>query len=270
MKIKPNSYKFQFAQGADEVRAALNAFNDNKGPMKERVSARYAHVPTRAVVAALEQHGWTPSQFRSSGVRNLERVGFQPHQVRLRHSTGLTIGKDGLIPEIILRTAFDGTSAFNVSFGFYRMVCSNGLMVGETVGTESVRHVGNAAELVGAAVRRIQERVEPAYQLVAKMRETKASDENIEQLLKQAHELLSVERASMGLLTPTRAADRIDSLWSVFNVIQERGERGQYSVLATREDGTEYAHRARPIKSIQRLHEFNKGLFDAAAQLIAA
>jgi hypothetical protein len=268
--IKSRTYGYQRVQGADEVRAALTAFNDNMGPLASQTSKRYAHVPTRAVVEALEQHGWTPSQFRSSGVRSLERVGFQPHQVRLRHSTGLTVGEDGLIPEIILRTAFDGSSSFNVSFGFYRMVCSNGLMVGETVGVESVRHVGNAAELVGAAVRRIQERVQPAYELVAKLRESPAKDEKVEALLKRAHALLGVERDSMGLLTPKRQEDRLDSLWSVFNVIQERGERGQYSVLATRDDGTEYVRKARPITSINRLHEFNAGLFDAAASLVAA
>jgi hypothetical protein len=239
----------------------------------ELVSARYAHVPTIDVVEALRGEGYKVTELRVGRKTNEASWGTQTHSVRLRHVDQQEL--QGQFPELVLRTAFDGSSSFVLSLGFYRLVCSNGLVVGETVGKHRVRHVGNAAELVVAAASDLVRRLPIAMESVRRMQGVKLTDDLQGALLKEAHALLSVETDTRYLLSPNRHADRQEaSLWTLYNTIQERGVHGLYDVKRIEAASpvspvTSTWVKARAIKSIPRLEAYNAGLFDAAAKLAA-
>jgi len=60
--------------------------------------------------------------------------------------------RESTVPEIVLQNAHDGTSAYKLSLGLYRVVCTNGLVV-KSAGIEDirVRHSG-AASLVDEVI----------------------------------------------------------------------------------------------------------------------
>jgi len=47
---------------------------------------------------------------------------------------------DWLNPEIIINNSYDGTSEVSAMGGAFRMICSNGLIIGYTIGKEGSRH----------------------------------------------------------------------------------------------------------------------------------
>lgn len=50
---------------------------------------------------------------------------------------------DQYAPTLILENAYDKTSGFNLTFGMFRFVCSNGMRIGKTIGEVKYRHFGN-------------------------------------------------------------------------------------------------------------------------------
>ena len=48
---------------------------------------------------------------------------------------------DFVNPEVIIRNSYDGSSEVQAMGGAYRLVCSNGMIVGYTIGKKSARHV---------------------------------------------------------------------------------------------------------------------------------
>ena len=74
-------------------------------------------------------------------VQDKSRQGFQKHLLRFhrRNELGRAVFEDSRA-ELILTNSHDGGSAFRLFSGVYRMVCMNGLVVGETFGEFAVRH----------------------------------------------------------------------------------------------------------------------------------
>jgi hypothetical protein len=94
-------------------------------------SSRYAFVPTSEVVAVLARQGFEPVSAQEKRVRIEARRGFQSHVIRFRRrgdGNGQDIRVGDSIYEILLKTAHDGTSAFDFSAALFRLVCLNGLV----------------------------------------------------------------------------------------------------------------------------------------------
>ena len=99
--------------------------------------SRYKHIPTMKVAEFFRNKGWI--------IRTVTGAGkFSNHLVRLVHPDHM-IGEDQL--EILIKNSYDGRSKLNVSLGIYRLVCSNGLVVGETFESISQKHIGQNIEM---------------------------------------------------------------------------------------------------------------------------
>ena len=61
-------------------------------------------------------------------------------------------GKDVLRPQLRFINSYDGSCKTTGSFGFYRLVCSNGLMVAKTQIGFSVKHRGANADIIMPAI----------------------------------------------------------------------------------------------------------------------
>ncbi|HEF0901178.1 TPA: DUF932 domain-containing protein, partial [Escherichia coli] len=75
------------------------------------------------------------------------------HMLRLRRA-GEINGEH--VPEIILLNSHDGTSSYQMLPGYFRFVCQNGCVCGQSLGEVRVPHRGNVVEKV----------IEGAYEVV--------------------------------------------------------------------------------------------------------
>src|SRR5690606_17776822 len=88
-------------------------------------------------------------------VRKEEKRGFSKHLVRLRRHNEEMI--DGNYPEIVLINSHDGSTSYQMRAGIYRMVCTNGLVVGNELYKQKVRHEGDVVTRVANIGREIIE-----------------------------------------------------------------------------------------------------------------
>ncbi len=109
------------------------------------VSTRYTFVSTAQVVDLLDAEGWSPVRASQQRVRLENREGFQMHELRFARRTDLgcesfAVGESR--PELVLQNAHDGTRAYRIDAGLYRLVCRNGLTVADAdFAHVAIRHV---------------------------------------------------------------------------------------------------------------------------------
>lgn len=138
----------------DMLRAAVPSIFATEA--HESRSARFAPVPTVSVLDGLRAEGFEPFSAVQARTRVEGKAEFTKHMVRLRHRSLTNTAGDSF--EIVLVNANDGTSAYQMIPGFFRFICENGLMTGETFGEVKVRHSGNAiGEVIEGAYHVLQD-----------------------------------------------------------------------------------------------------------------
>jgi Domain of unknown function (DUF932) len=109
------------------------------------MSTKYSHIATLGVIQAMLKAGFQPFSATQSCTRVPGKGDFTKHMLRFRHevvSQSLAVGE--VIPEVVLINSHDGTSAYKLIAGLYRLVCSNGLMVSDgEIDSISVTHKGD-------------------------------------------------------------------------------------------------------------------------------
>ncbi len=191
-------------------------------------SARYAYIPTAAVLGQLRREGFQPFMVCQTRVRQEGRRAFTKHMLRLRHETQVH-GREA--NEIILLNSHDGSSSYQMLAGVFRFVCENGLVVGDTSADIRVPHKGDIMTSV----------VEGAYAVLESTRLVEERREAMQALTLDAGEQQVFARAALALkyeegkpapitesdvLTPRRRDDQQPDLWSVFNRTQENLIKG--------------------------------------------
>src|SRR5215470_5768545 len=123
------------------------------------MSARYRFFPTVHVVEGLMQQGFLPVRAQQSRTRIEGKGDFTKHLLRFRHASMADSAVQSTVPEIVLINSHDGTSAYKLSLGLYRIVCLNGLVV-KSAGIDdiSVRHSGRESL--------IQDVIEGSYRII--------------------------------------------------------------------------------------------------------
>jgi hypothetical protein len=117
----------------------------------ESRSDRYTYIPTSEIIAGLVKEGFQPFSATQSRCRIAGKSDFTKHMIKFRHPDSFSaIQKVGdSVPEVVLVNSHDGTSAYKLSAGLYRLVCSNGLMVADsTVQMVKIMHKGNIVDQV--------------------------------------------------------------------------------------------------------------------------
>ena len=239
----------------------------NQSVAHESTSAKYAFVPTSAMIDVLADHGWNVAKVQEVNAR--ANPGFQKHIVRLRHADYSPTVVGEYIPEIVLRNSHNGSSSFELLAGVYRLVCSNGAVVGESFQSEKIRHSGFATHKAERAVKLVADSMPRVIESVESMRRLKLADNQREAFASAAIELMKDDGDTWSmrpseLLRTRRYADRADSsLWGTFNVVQENILRG--GVYAQNERG-QY-RRTRAVKNIDRDVKLNRALWTLAEEL---
>lgn len=246
-------------------------------PTNKGVSEKYLHVNTETIIDDLAKLGWIPvtamqkkTKSRKDGsatIRSKHMISFQNPDLMIK-------GKDGddAFPRIIVTNSHDGFNSFQFRVGIYRLVCSNGLVVAdEEFSAFKIKHKGYTFEELQAVVAQAVADLPNKIQILNKMQARMLTPEEQKQLALDAMALRSTnpdakyDEASIAeVLASTRKEDEGDSLWLVFNRVQESIINGGYSAALR---GAK-VRKVKKIKSFERDLQVNQDLFKLAVALV--
>jgi hypothetical protein len=235
------------------------------------VSKHYTHIPTTELISDMEKLGWyvtdVDQQQSRKGVRVLHgkhMVIFRNKDIKMTDSSG-----DTVYPQILITNSHDGTAAFRFNAGLFRVVCANGLVVSsENFGSLRIKHRAYTFQELQTAVMKMVEELPATVEVLNKF---KAIELTEEQKLEFALESLGIRFAGAEaevepklLLEPKRGADKGNSLWAVYNVVQEQIIQGGFAYKTS--SGRNKT--AKPVTAFQRNIKMNQELFTLAESYV--
>ncbi|CAM3758620.1 hypothetical protein SB6095_03378 [Klebsiella quasivariicola] len=230
----------------------------------ESRSERYSYIPTITLLENLQREGFEPFFACQSRVRDPERREHTKHLLRLRRSGQIT-GQH--VPEIIILNSHDGASSFQLLPGYFRQVCTNSLVCGQSFGEIRVPHRGNIVEKV----------IEGAYDVLGVFDRVEEKRDAMQSLLLPPPAQHALANAALTyrfgeehqpvtatqILTPRRYEDRQDDLWTIYNRIQESLLKGGLSGRTAQGKRTH----TRAINGIDGDVKLNRALWVMAEEL---
>lgn len=257
-----------------------------EAPTNPGVSGKYLQANTMTVVNDLEKLGWFPVQAKqcrekknSSGIRSFHMIAFQNPDVKITKTTpdgGETVDA---YPRIILTNSHDGFNSFKFMVGLFRLVCSNGLVMGsDELVNMSIRHINYTFEALRGIVVEAIDRIPGIVAKMNGMKKATVSEEDqraiaieVEKIRKNVDpedkNFSVAEDVIKDILTPLRKEDEGNDLWSVFNRCQEKMIKGGYLGNSLNGDHTKFRKRRR-ITSIKKDLEYNQRLWEFASRLV--
>lgn len=131
-------------------------------------------------------------------------------------------------PRIILKNKNNGTTAFTLTIGLYRYVCSNGLMLGETAFYERIIH--RKGVTFDTKMQRVHEIVANILSTIDNLIYNKISElEKVSLTLNQMVEIVDAlkypkkltKQCKFNIRIRKRDADSANNAWILFNLINE-------------------------------------------------
>lgn len=244
------------------LKAAPSIFSET--PI-EGVSSRYAFVPTYSVLDTFREAGYYPIMASESKVRNNENnQGYQKHIIQFRSLDNLLRpNSNEEYADIVLTNSHNRTSSFILDLAFFRIVCSNMLVVpSHSFSHHSIVHSGFNISKVNTAINEVTAYMPRIKSEIEKFKSIRLS--LLEQYSlanaaidirfdKQLHDVNAKE-----FLKITRDEDEMPTLWNVFNRVQEVMIRGGAKGINKE---TRKSFTSKAITAIDANIKLNKELF---------
>lgn len=256
-------------------------------PTSPKVSEKYVFANTETIVDDMAKLGWGVVDCKQqrankrSNIHSMHMIAFQSPDVyitKVDESGNDVVDGEGkpvidVYPRIILTNSHDGFHAFKFMVGIFRTVCSNGLIIAtDTFANISIRHSNYDFEelrkIVAVAIKNVSDNIA----VMNEMQETELSQEQKEELalsaLKIRKGLKPEDKYTVDgediqdILTPTRKEDEGNSLWNVFNILQEKIIKGNFMMNSPT---NKRPRKARAIKGVAKDIEINQNLFKVAS-----
>jgi hypothetical protein len=241
------------------------------GQAHDSRSDRYTFIPTSGVIDGLLSEGFVPTMAMQSRTRVEGKQYFTKHMIRFQNPEMQSANVGDSTPEVVLINSHDGTSAYKVMLGVFRLVCSNGMVVAESMAASvNVRHTGNIIEQVVTATKSL---VAFAPRVAESIKLWKSIELSLSEQIVLAEGALALRYdGEIAPVTPDsvlrvqRYADNGNDLYTVFNRIQEgviRGGQRTYNPETGRNG------RTREVKGIDQNTKLNQQLFALAEKMAA-
>lgn len=235
-----------------------------------QVSERYGFVPTIEVVRALQGEGWYPVRALQSQSRHTQKTEHSRHLIRFRPDPDRQIQIDDCTAELVLTNSHDRTAAYQLDLGLYRFVCDNGLVTPTgDLGGIRVKHTKHIVQTILSGSLDLLNQAPDIAHSVADFQSTLISQAEALLLAQAALRLRYGEDWQLNspiqphdLLQARRSKDQENSLWKVFNRIQEnliKGGLSGYSAQSRRV-------RTRAVQSVSEDVRLNRGLWQLTHQ----
>jgi hypothetical protein len=204
-------------------------------------SSKYGFISSRSIIDNLTTLGFTPRKIQIHKVRKDERQGFQRHIVRLQHQSLMPKVGDSF-PEIVLINSHDGGSSYRMLLGIYRLVCTNGMVSGNTEDEIRYTHRKANLSLINDGVMRLVNRASELTDKIAQMtsRELTLPEQAsfVEEAIKLRYRALEDDSSLKdvhkwnnrrnAVNEIRRHEDSGSNLWLTFNRIQENLTQGSH------------------------------------------
>lgn len=236
-------------------------------PTNDKVSDKYVMANTSTVIDDMEKLGWKvvraaqrkPSK-RSSGRFSYHMVALQNPDIKITKQIGDGEEIVDCYPQIILTNSHDGLNCFQFRAGLYRCICSNGLVISDGELSEfKIRHIYYTFEELRKVVEKIIAALPGRVEKMTQMANVQLTKEQKLEFARKAlgirkgievEELQADQETYEDLLTPLRKEDEGDSLWNVYNVLQEKIVRG----------GFQEAREGKKARKVRKVTSFIKEL----------
>lgn len=203
----------------------------------ETMSEKYIFTPTHEIIDSFQKVGWYPTKI--SGVKPSKRdINTVKHLIRFANTNENGFKLKGLSPEVIIINSHNGHCPLSAHLGFYRFACANGLISGTEISKMRWKHkkldFAEVKQFILTATEEFNKNVKfiTDYQkidLTSKQR-IQFAEKTIDMVWNG--EMFEPEL----LLNARRDYDRENTLWNVFNRIQENVMKGgiRYNVPESR------------------------------------
>ena len=243
-------------------------------------SERYSFTSTEQLIDDMAKLGWGVTECKQqrpnkrTNVRSFHTIAFQNPEVFTTDDNG----EIDAFPRIVVSTSHDGFHSFKFMSGIYRLICSNGLIVCDNeFAAFTLRHINYSYDELMRIVAQSIEFTKKKVSVINDMQEKNLTVEQKRELARRAiairkgvkeWEELKVDNQDIdGILEPVRNEDKGDSLWNVFNVLQEKVITGDFKLGKTK---TGKNRKARPITSAAKDIDVNQSLFLTATEYLQA
>lgn len=234
-------------------------------------SHRYTYIPTMDVIQGMEKAGFLPFAATQSRTRDLGRREYTKHMIRFRHAASMhpmIVGD--ILTEVVLVNSHDGSSSYKLMAGLFRLVCSNGMVVSESMQESiTIRHSGNVIDAVIDGSTRIVENAPKIMDTVNFWTNLQLTAGEQNALAESAHILrfgdcegkVDTPITPAQLLQPRRNQDTGSDLWRTLNRIQENVIRGGLTAIGRDANGHRRRTRTREVKGIDQDVKLNRALW---------
>jgi len=233
------------------------------------VSDKYHFIPTIDVINEIKKNNWYPVSVSEASVRDIEKEGYQQHLVKFRHFDDLLHPQDNAV-ELLLFNSHDRSKSFTISAGIYRFVCSNGLVIADSVfESYKIKHLGDRENDVATAVASITAIKPKLMEKIERLESIELTQLEKESFARSAIPLrfdkhLQVDHTD--LLIPHREEDDKKDIYTVLNILNENLLRGN---IAGFNKNTGRRFTSKEITSISKDVDVNQGLWDIAERILA-
>ena len=257
----------------DDIRKTC-PFAFKTSPTNPDVSDKYVQATTIDVVHDMAKLGWYPvvakqckTKKNSKGIRSFHLIAFQNPDVKVLNE------KNDIeaFPRIILTNSHDGFNSFKFMVGLFRLVCSNGLVIAdEEFSNMSIRHINyNFEELRKMVINSLKNLPNQIAVLNVMRKKVLSEDEKIKFAtdaikIRKGYNIedkVEISKDTINeVLTPVRKEDNGNTLWHIYNIVQERIIKGRFSYA----EKEKKLRKVRMITSIIKDLQINKELFNLA------
>ena len=242
-------------------------------------SARFKPIATYDVVRMLEQEGFGVVGALQSTAKTEDRRDFTKHMLRLRQKGDVQYKVGDTIFEVLLKNANDGSAAYDLLAGLWRIACLNSLVAMSTeVSSQRVRHSGDVAPKVIEGVFEVVKGAERALNAPDKWGQLHLDRDERMIFAESAHQIrfpvdengnVTTNVKPEQLLATRRTDDEAADLWTVFNTVQENVIKGGVHSVGVNAAGQRRNATTRPIKGIDQNVALNRALWTLGEKMAA-
>lgn len=228
----------------------------------------YKLAKTSTLIDKVRSLGFNVDKFVALKTRKIERRGYQKHRVLFSSDALATEhNTEGKI-QLLMTNSHDGSSSVVFQLGFFRFICSNGLVAGQMISQPiRVRHIGkDFDEKLEKAVIEITARAKLLDEAIRKLKNVKLSADQVRELELKATQIRYKENKIVDVTFPVRRLqDEGNGLFEVYNRIQEGLTQGGARVTLINSNTNKVENKAiRKIRSFVNDDSINSELFDLA------
>lgn len=241
---------------------------------------RYAALHTSDIIPVMADHGYFPVQAAQTRARKGSDGEHKHHLLSFARIEDLPRSDR---PEITLFNSHDGSGAVRLFAGVYRMICSNGIVIGEG---SSARVYHSQRQLNGFEdmLRQTIQNVPKVLETMERMKETRLNFCHAADMANKAlhmrwnalnerkgdeNGVFFTDATFLDVINPTRNEDVGFDAYRLFNRIQENVLRGNAfvrSITAKRPEGV--TRKARPISSVKEHTTINEKLWSIVEEYV--